>query len=81
MANIFGLFFLGITLGVQEVREEDHLDDDKKDKQLDADDEPQRLAHSHAAEPIVVQMERPRPETLFTLLPFAHNRKVSVLNK
>ena len=57
MADIFGLFLLGVTLGVQEVGKEKQFDDDKKDKDLDGDDEPQRLAHSHAAESIIVQME------------------------
>ena len=35
MAHVLGLLLLGVTLGVQEVGEKDHLDDDKKDKQLD----------------------------------------------
>ena len=57
MANVFRLFLLSVTLAVQEIREKDHLDDDKEDKQFDGNDEPQRLAHSHAAESIVVEME------------------------
>ena len=57
MANVLRLLLLGIALGIQEIREENHLDDDKEDKQFDGNDEPQRLAHSHAAESIVVEME------------------------
>ena len=55
-----------------EVREEEQLDDNKKDKDLDGDDEPQRLAHSHAAESIIVQVEHPGPESLLILLVFIH---------
>ena len=57
VAHIFGLLLLAVTLGVQEVREEKKLDDDEENEQLDADDEPQRLAHSHAAEAVIVQVE------------------------
>lgn len=57
MSHILGLLLVVVALGVQEVGEENQFDDDKEDEQLDADDEPQALAHSHAAESIVIQME------------------------
>ena len=57
MTHIFGLLLLRFTLGVQEVGEEQQLDDDKEDEQLDTYDQPQRLAHGHAAEPIIIQVE------------------------
>jgi hypothetical protein len=57
MSHILGLLLVVVALGVQEVGEENQFDDDKEDEQLDADDEPQRFAHSHAAESIVIQME------------------------
>jgi hypothetical protein len=75
MADILGLFLLGVTLGVQKVGKEKQFDDDKEDKQLDADDEPQRLAHGHAAETIIVKMEHARPETLFFLLIVTHGHE------
>jgi len=58
MTHILGLLLVVIALGAQEVREEKHLDDDKEDEQFDADNQPQRLTHSHAAESIIVQMKR-----------------------
>lgn len=70
--HILGLLLLGVTLGVEEVGEEQQLDDDKEDKQLDADDEPQRPAHSHAAETVIVEMEYTRPESLFIVLTVTH---------
>ena len=78
MAHIFCLLLFGVTLGVQEVREEQQLDDDKKDKQLDADDDPQRLAKGHAAKSIVIQMEHARPEALTVFLIVTHDMKVNV---
>ena len=78
MANVLGLFFLAIALGTQEVGKEYHLDDDKEDKQLDANDEPQRLAHGHAAESIVIQMEHARPDALTVFLIVTHDMKVNV---
>lgn len=57
MTDILGLFLFGITLGAQEVRKEKEFDDYKEYKQLDADDDPQRLTHSHTAEAIIVQMK------------------------
>lgn len=72
MAHIFGLFLLGVTLGTQEVGEEYQPDDHKENKQLDADNQPQGLAHSHAAEPIIVEIEDPGPEPLPGLLIVAH---------
>jgi hypothetical protein len=57
VTDVLGLFLVGVALGTQEIGEKDHLDDDKEDEQLDADDEPQRLAHGHAAESIIIQME------------------------
>ena len=75
MAHVLGLLLLGVTLGVQEVWEEYHLDDDKKDKQFDADDQPQGLAHSHAAEPIIVQVEGTRPESLLIVLTVTHGER------
>ena len=78
MANVLGLFFLAIALATQEVRKEYHLDDDKEDKQLDANDEPQRLANGHAAESIVIQMEHARPEALTVFLIVTHDMKVNV---
>ena len=74
MAHILGLLLFGVTLGVQEVGEEEQFDDNEKDKELDADDEPQRLAHSHAAEAIVVQMKHPRPESLLLRLIVTHGQ-------
>ena len=68
MANVFRLFLLSVTLAVQEIREKDHLDDDEEDKQLDADNQPQRLAHGHAAESIIIQMENTRPKPLFIMI-------------
>ena len=64
LTDVLGLFLLRVTLGVQEVGEKQQFEDEKHDEQLDADDEPQRLAHSHAAEAIIIQMEYPRPEAL-----------------
>ena len=78
MSNIFGLFFLTIALGTQEIREKDHLDDNKEDKQLDADDDPQRLAKGHAAKSIVIQMEHARPEALTVFLIVTHDMKANV---
>ena len=78
MANVLGLFFLAIALGTQEIRKEYHLDDDKEDKQLDGDDEPQRLAKGHAAESIVIKMEHARPEALTVFLIVTHDMKVNV---
>ena len=72
MADILGLLLLWVKLGVQEVRKEKQFNDDKEDKDLDGDDEPQRLAHSHAAESIIVQMEHAGPKTLFFLLIVVH---------
>ena len=42
----------GILL--EEIREEEHLQYGKHDKELDADDEPQRLAQCHLPETIIV---------------------------
>ena len=78
MSNIFGLFFLAIALGTQEIRKENHLDDNKEDKQLDADDDPQRLAKGHAAKSIVIQMEHARPEALTVFLIVTHDMKANV---
>ena len=72
MANIFTLFLLGRELGIEKVWEKQQLDDDKKDEYLDADDEPQRFAHSHTAETIIVEMEHARPESLFVCSNVAH---------
>ena len=74
VAHILGLLLLGVTLGVQEVGEEEQFDDDKKDEDLDGDDKPQRLAHSHAAEAIVIQMKHPRPESLLLHLIVTHGQ-------
>jgi hypothetical protein len=57
MTDIFGLFLFGVTFGVQEIRKEYHLDDDKKDEELDAYNKPQGLADGHAAEAVIVQVE------------------------
>ena len=82
LTDILGFLLFGITLGVQEVREEQHLDDDKEDEQFDANDEPQRLAHSHTAETIVIQVEHPPPETVIIVLNVAHHcLKVKQLTK
>jgi hypothetical protein len=64
LTDVLGLFLLRVTLGVQEVGEKQQFEDEKHDEQLNADDEPQRLAHGHAAEAIIIQMEDPRPEAL-----------------
>ena len=74
MANVLSLFLFGITFGIQEIGKENHLDDDKEDEELDADDEPQRLAQSHAAEAIVLQMKHPRPEALLLCLIVTHGQ-------
>jgi len=76
MAHILGLLLLGVTLGVQEVGEEKQLDDNKKDEQLDANDQPQCLTHSHAAEAIVIQMEHAGPESLLHVLVVTHGEGV-----
>ena len=76
MAYILGLLLLAVTLGVQEVREEKQFDDYKKDENLDADDDPQSLAHGHVAKSIVIQMEHARPEALLVRLAFTHSGKV-----
>jgi hypothetical protein len=76
MTDILGLLLLGFTLGIQEVREEKHLDDHKKDKQLDADNQPQGLTHSHAAEAIIIQVEHTGPESLFHVLFVTHGESV-----
>ena len=78
MANVLCLFFLAIALGIQEIGKENHLDDDKEDKQLDGDNEPQRLADGHTAESIVIQMEDARPEALTVFLVIIHDSKVNV---
>ncbi len=57
MANVFRLLLLSATLGVQEIREKQELDDNKEDKQLNRNNQPQRLAHGHTAETIIVEME------------------------
>ena len=59
LAHILGLVPVVVAPGAQEVGKEQHLDDDKEDEQLDADDDPQCLAHGHAAKSIVVEMENP----------------------
>ena len=76
VAHIFGLFLLGRALGTQEVGEKEQFNDDKEDKDLDGNDEPQRLANSHAAESIVVQMEHARPKALFIFPIITHDQKV-----
>ena len=81
MANIFGLFLLAIALGTQEVGEKYHLNDDKEDKQLDADDEPQRFANGHVVESIVIQMEHARPKALTVFLIVTHVILRLMLNK
>ena len=75
MAHVFGLLLLGVTLGVQEVGEEYHLDDDKENKQLDADNQPQGFAHSHAAESIIIQVENTRPESLLIVITVTHGER------
>jgi hypothetical protein len=75
VTDVLGLFLVGVALGTQEIGEKDHLDDDKKDEQLDAYDEPQRLAHGHTAESIVVEMENARPEALIILAVVGHRPK------
>ena len=80
MSHILGLFLFGITLGTQKIREKQQLDDDKEDEELDENDEPQRLPHSHAAESIVVQMEHARPETLLVTLIVTHGNGGLTLN-
>ena len=75
MAYILGLLLLAVTLGVQEVREEKQFDDYKKDENLDADDDPQRLAQGHAAEAIIIEMEHAGPESLFRFKVIAHGLK------
>ena len=72
MAHVFGLLLIGVTLGVQEVREEQQFEDNKEDKDLDGNDEPQCLANGHAAETIIVKMEYARPETLSIPLLVTH---------
>jgi hypothetical protein len=57
LAHIFSLLILGVTLGAQEVGEENHLDDDKEDKKLNAYNEPQGLANGHRAEAVIIQMK------------------------
>ena len=52
----FGLVaFLGILL--EEIGEKEHLQYGKHDKELDADDEPERLAQCHLPETIIVKMD------------------------
>jgi hypothetical protein len=80
LTDVLGLFLLGVTLGVQEIGEEKQLDDDKKDKQLDAYDQPQCLSHGHVAETIIIQMENTRPETL-TIFGITHRVKVKSYNQ
>ena len=75
MAHVLGLLLFGVTLGVQEVGEEYHLDDDKENEQLDTDDQPQGFAHSHAAESIVVEVEGTRPESWLVLLNVTHGER------
>jgi len=75
MAHIFGFLLIGVALGAQEIREKYHLDNEKEDKQLDADNEPQGLAHSHAAESIVVEVEGTRPESWLVLLNVTHGER------
>ena len=75
MTDVLGLFLVGVALGTQEIGEKDHLDDDKKDEQLDAYDEPQRLAHGHTAESIVVEVEGTRPESWLVLLNVTHGER------
>jgi hypothetical protein len=75
MTHVFGLFLFGVTLGVQEVGEEEQLDDDKEDKQLDADDQPQGFAHSHAAESIIIQVKNTRPESLLIVITVTHGER------
>lgn len=59
----FGLVaILGILL--EEIGEKEHLQYGKHDKELDADDEPERLAQCHLPETIIVKMERIIPETV-----------------
>ena len=80
MTHVFGLFLIGVTLGVQKVGEEYHLDDDKENKQLDADNQPQGFAHSHAAESIVVQVENTRPESLLIVITVTHGERQMKVN-
>lgn len=48
----------------EEIWEEEHFENGKHDKELDADDEPERLAQCHLPETIIVKMERIIPETV-----------------
>jgi hypothetical protein len=75
VTHILALRLLAVTLGVQEVREEEQFDDDKEDKKLDADNQPQRFAHSHAAESIIIQVECTRPESLPIVLTVTHGER------
>ena len=82
LADVLGLLLIRVTLGTQEIGKEDHLDDDKENKQFDADNEPQCLSHSHAAESIVIEMEYAPPEPMSLVLNVAHiAQKVNQLTK
>ena len=56
-----------VALGVlfQEVGEEEYLQDGENDKQFDYNDSPQRLAQTHVAKAVIVEMEGSLEYSLF----------------
>ena len=75
LADILGLLLLTIALGAQEVWEKQEFDDDKKDKQLNGNNEPQGLTNGHLTKTVIIQVKDLRPEALLILLVFIHRPK------
>ena len=59
LATLFGML-------MEEVWEEKQLQDEEHDEQLDGNDKPERLAQLHVAKPIVIEIENPAKEALFS---------------
>ena len=56
--------FIALGMLLEEVREEEQLENCEDDEQFNEDDGPKRLAETHGAEPVVIQVESPIKETV-----------------
>ena len=59
LSHVLGLALVVACHTIEEVWEKDEAQNHKKHHNLDADNEPKRLAHSHTAEAVIVEIEYP----------------------